>query len=66
MSTRLTASDVRSAAAMINLPVSDDEIEPILVRLQTLLDGTDQFAHLIDDTAEIDVRFNANWESELA
>ena len=66
MGKRLTTEMVKSAASMIDLVVGDDELELIRDRLQLLLDGTDQFEHLIENTAELDIRFNANWEQERA
>ena len=66
MGKRLTTEMVKSAASMIDLVVGDDEVELVRDRLQLLLDGTDQFEHLIENTAELDIRFNANWEQERA
>ena len=66
MGTRLTPEMIISCAAMIELPLSEDEVGPVQDRLQSLMDSTEQFSHLIDNTAELDVRFNANWEQETA
>ena len=49
---------------MIGLEITDDEVEPVAERLQLLLDAADQFSHLTENTAELDVRFNAAWEVE--
>jgi hypothetical protein len=64
MSVKLTPELLRVAAEIVSLPLSEDEVGPVLDRLQVLLDGTDQIAHLTENTAELDVRFNAFWEVE--
>lgn len=51
---------------MIGLEIIEHELEPVMVRLQLLLDGTETFLHLIDDTAELNLRFDARWEVEQA
>lgn len=66
MGTRVSASAVKSAAAVIELELPDDEIEPVRERLQALLDATETFAHLTENTAELDLRFDARWEVEPA
>jgi hypothetical protein len=66
MQERVTPEMIRSAAAMIDLHVSDDELESVRERVQLVFDAVDQFAHLTENTAELDVRFNANWEAEPA
>ena len=66
MGIQLTPEMVTSAAAMIELPLAADEVASVQERLQLLLNGTDQFKHLIENTAELDIRFNANWEEETA
>ena len=66
MGNKVTPEIVRATAAMIGLEVKDDEVESVMERLQLLLDATDQFAHLVDNTAELDIRFNAAWEVEQA
>jgi hypothetical protein len=63
---KVTPEIVRATAAMIGLEVKDDEVESVMERLQLLLDATDQFGHLVDNTAELDVRFNPAWEVEQA
>jgi hypothetical protein len=62
----VTTETIRSAAAMIDLTVTDDELEPVRERVQLVLEAVDQFAHLTENTAELDLRFNANWEAEPA
>ena len=64
MKTPLTPEIVRSAAALIDLPLAEDEIGPVQERLQLLLDASEQFSHLIENTAELDMRFNAEWAQE--
>ena len=66
MGNTVTPEIVRATAAMIGLEVKDDEIESVMERLQLLLDATDQFSHLVDNTADLDVRFNPAWEVEQA
>ena len=66
MGNMVTPEIVRAAAAMIELEVKADEVESVMERLQLLLDATDQFGHLVDTTAELDVRFNPAWEVEQA
>ncbi len=66
MAMRLTPEMVRNAAEMIGLELLDDEVEPVRERLQILVDGVATFAHLTDDTADLDVRFDARWEVEQA
>ena len=62
----VTAEMVRNAAAMIDLPVAGNEVDLIRERVQLVFDAVSQFAHLTESTAEIDLRFNANWEAEQA
>lgn len=64
MGSRVTPEIVKATAAMIGLEVKDDEVESVLERLQLLLDATEQFSHLVENTAELDVRFNPAWEVE--
>ena len=66
MGTRLTPEMVRSAAEMIGLELLDDEVEPVRERLQILVDCVATFAHLTDNTADLDVRFDARWEVDQA
>jgi hypothetical protein len=62
----VTAEMVRNAAAMTDLSVAGNEVDLIRERVQLVFDAVDQFAHLTESTAEIDLRFNANWEAEQA
>ena len=66
MGKRVTPEVIRATARMIGLEITDDEIEPVSERLQLLLDAADQFSHLTENMAELDVRFNAAWEVEQA
>jgi hypothetical protein len=66
MGSTVTPEIVRATAAMIGLEVRDEEVASVMERLQLLLDATDQFSHLVDNTAELDVRFNPAWEVEKA
>ena len=66
MAEKVTQEMVRSAAGMIDLPLAEDEVEPVLERLQILLDSAAGVEHLVDDTAHIDARFDARWEIEQA
>jgi len=64
MGKQVTPEVIRATAQMIGLEITDDEVEPVGERLQLLLDAADQFSHLTENTAELDVRFNAAWEVE--
>jgi hypothetical protein len=64
MGKQVTPEVIRATAQMIGLEIGDDEIAPVSERLQLLLDAADQFNHLTENTAELDVRFNAAWEVE--
>ncbi|HEX3302855.1 MAG TPA: hypothetical protein VHR64_08250 [Thermomicrobiales bacterium] len=64
MGKQVTPEVIRATAQMIGLELGDDEIAPVSERLQLLLDAADQFNHLTENTAELDVRFNAAWEVE--
>jgi hypothetical protein len=64
MGKQVTPEVIRATAQMIGLEIGDDEIGPVSERLQLLLDAADQFNHLTENTAELDVRFNAAWEVE--
>jgi hypothetical protein len=66
MSMRLRSEAVRSAAELIGLELLEDEVKPVRERLQLLLDGSDTFAHLVEDLAELNLRFDARWEVEQA
>ena len=66
MGKQVTPEMIRVTAQMIGLEIKDDEVEPVAERLQLLLDSADQFSHLTENTAELDVRFNAAWEVEQA
>ena len=66
MAMRMTPDMVRSAAEMIGLELLEDEVEPVRERLQILVDGVSSFGHLTDNTADLDVRFDARWEVEQA
>ena len=66
MAMEMTPEMVRGAAEMIGLELLDDEVEPVRERLQILVDGVATFAHLTDNTADLDVRFDASWEIEPA
>jgi hypothetical protein len=66
MGKQVSPEVIRATAQMIGLEITDDEVEPVSERLQLLLDAADQFSHLTEDTAELDVRFNAAWEVEQA
>ena len=66
MGKQVTPEIVRASARMIGLEIQDDEVPPVAERLQLLLDAADQFSHLTENTAELDVRFNAAWEVEQA
>lgn len=50
-------------AELIGLDLPENEVEPVSERLGVLLDGCDQIAHLVEDTAELDIRFSASWEA---
>jgi hypothetical protein len=63
MVSKPTRESVIHGADLINLPLTETEIEPIAERLGVLLDGSEQIAHLVDDTAELDIRFSASWEA---
>jgi Asp-tRNA(Asn)/Glu-tRNA(Gln) amidotransferase C subunit len=58
----ITPESVQAAAQMIELPLNAEEVGPVLERLQSLVDSVDQIARLIDDTADVDARFDARWE----
>ena len=64
MGKQVSPEVIRATAQMIELEIGDDEIGPVSERLQLLLDAADQFNHLTENTAELDVRFNAAWEVE--
>ena len=64
MGKQVTPKVIRATAQMIGLEITDDEVEPVGERLQLLFDAADQFSHLTENTAELDVRFNAAWEVE--
>lgn len=64
MGKQVSPEVIRATAQMIGLEIGDDEIGPVSERLQLLLDAADQFNHLTENTAELDVRFNAAWEVE--
>ena len=66
MAENVTLEMVRSAAQMIDLPLTETEIEPVRERLQILVDAAAQVEHLADDTGHIDARFDARWEIEQA
>ncbi len=66
MGKKLGPQAVRSAAEINGLELREDEVEPVRERLQLLLDGTAAFTHLAENTAELDVRFDARWEVEQA
>ena len=66
MGKQVSSEVIRATAQMIGLEITDDEVEPVAERLQLLLDAADQFSHLTENTAELDVRFNAAWEVEQA
>jgi hypothetical protein len=66
MQGKLTPETVEAAARIIDLPLSSQEVGPVLERLQSLTDSVDQIAHLIDDTADVDARFDARWEVDQA
>ena len=66
MGTELTPEMVRNAAELIGLDLGEDETEPVRERLKILLDSAASFAHLTDNTADLDVRFDARWEVEQA
>lgn len=53
---------VRAAAELISLPLEENEIEPLTERLSTLLEACSQIRHLTENNAELDLRFDANWE----
>jgi hypothetical protein len=62
MQGKITPESVQAAAQMIDLPLGTEEVGPVLERLQSLVDSVDQIARLIDDTADVDARFDARWE----
>jgi hypothetical protein len=66
MPTSPTPETVKAVASLISLPISDDEAPLVAERLAILLDAHDQFAHLCDSTAELDLHFDARWESASA
>ena len=64
MGKHVTPEFIRVTAQMIGLEIKDDEVESVAERLQLLLDAADQFSHLTENSAELDVRFNPAWEVE--
>jgi hypothetical protein len=62
MPNKLTPDAVRAIAEALNLPLTDDELEPVTDRLHVLLQSLDDIEHLADNTAELDIRFNALWD----
>lgn len=66
MGTTLTSETVRRAAEIIGLELLEEEVEPVRERLRALLDGTEAFAHLVDHTGDLDLRFDARWGVEQA
>lgn len=63
MARKPASESIIHCAELIDLSLTEAEIQPIAERLGVLLDGCDQIAHLIDDTAELDIRFSASWEA---
>ena len=57
---------VRAAAMMIDLPLGEDEVEPVTERLRILLDSAAGIAGLATDEGEIASRYDASWEGESA
>ena len=55
-------NDVR-AGKLIELDLAEDEVEPVRDRVQIVVDALGTFAHLTENTAELDLRCNANWEN---
>ncbi|HYP60767.1 MAG TPA: hypothetical protein VEQ36_10105 [Thermomicrobiales bacterium] len=66
MGNKVTPEIVKATAEMIGLEIKDDEVEPVMERLQLLFTAADQFSHLTENSAELDLRFNAAWEVEQA
>lgn len=66
MQKTFTPEIIRAVAQMVDLPLSADEVGPVLERVQSLSESVDQIAHLVDDTAAVDARFDARWEVEQA
>ena len=66
MQEQFTPEFIEAAARMIGLPLSAEEVGPVLERVQSLSENVEQIAHLIDDTAAVDARFDARWEVEQA
>lgn len=64
MQEKFTPETIEAAAQMIGLPLSAEEVGPVLERVRSLSESVDQIAHLIDDTAHVDARFDARWEVE--
>ena len=62
MPASLTSDQIVAAAAMIGLELATNEVEPVRERLQMLLDAAAGFDHLAENTAELDLHFDADWE----
>jgi hypothetical protein len=62
MAAKASAEGITAMADAIGLKIAEHEVGPVLERLNVLLDGLNQIDHLVDDTAELDARFNPAWE----
>lgn len=63
MESHLTPDSLRAAARLIDLPITDDEIEPVLAQLKVLLDAATGVSKLVVDTDDPDVRFDPRWDN---
>jgi hypothetical protein len=62
MELELNRDAVAAAARMIGLPLGEEEIDPVLERLQVLMDAAARVEHLAGDAVDIAPRFDARWE----
>jgi hypothetical protein len=53
---------VAAAARMIGLPLGEEEIDPVLERLQVLMDAAAQCRPRLRRGARLAPRFDARWE----
>lgn len=62
MESQLSPDTIRAAARLIDLPLTDAEVEPVQERLEILLAASKQVRALVDDTSDPDMRYDARWE----
>ncbi len=62
----VSPESVRAAAAIVDVQIEEHELQEVADRLAIMFDAYDQFAHLTESTAELDLHFDARWETESA